>query len=60
MKTQAENKLAFRKSSVIELNNSQMQEINGGTGSTKEVTITTDDPNGTSGLCNNAFGNAFN
>ncbi len=55
MKTQAQNKLDFTKNSVVELNNSQMKEINGGTGSTKEVTITSDDPNGTSGLCNNVL-----
>lgn len=30
MKTQTQNKLAFRKSSVAELNNSQMQDVNGG------------------------------
>ncbi len=30
MKTQKQNKLDFTKNSVVELNNSQMQEINGG------------------------------
>ncbi len=60
MKTQAQNKLDFAKNSIVELNNSQLLNINGGTASTDGITITTDDPNGTSGLCKNAFGNTFN
>ncbi len=43
MKTLAENKLAFRKSSVTELNNSQMQDVNGGStpGTTTAAASTT-------------------
>ncbi len=51
MKTQAQNKkLDFKKNGVVELNNSQMQNVCGGTffGITDWLT---GDPNGSSNIC---------
>ncbi|WP_452602986.1 class I lanthipeptide [Pontimicrobium sp. MEBiC06410] len=50
MKTQAKKKLNFKKNGIVELNNSTMHSVKGGT-SVGIITITSDDPNGSSPIC---------
>ncbi|WP_044401272.1 class I lanthipeptide [Lacinutrix sp. Hel_I_90] len=47
MKTQANKKLVFKKNNIVELNDSDIFKINGGTGSVTDSGI--DDGNGTGG-----------
>lgn len=51
MKTQAQNKLVFKKKGIVELNDSQLINIGGGTSREYVTKPTTDDPNGSSKIC---------
>ena len=53
MKTQAQNKLTFKKNEIVELNNSQMNKIQGGTSPNEGIisVVRTGTGSGSSPIC---------